>query len=126
MVSYTAFLKKKVEYWSLPKRGLDFAELIGLESVEQIQKRIDDQILSLDQVNVTGKSKTWTYAKTIWAKVNSEDLLVDLFVSMSKHILADSTSLDKSTREKLIQDHHDRCLELLHTKSTRKPLYTMI
>ncbi|KAI8138427.1 hypothetical protein BJV82DRAFT_631498 [Fennellomyces sp. T-0311] len=76
----------------------DFAELIGLASVEQVLKRIDNQFLNTSKENVT------------------EDLLVDLFVSISKRILA--SNLEQTMREKLLQEHHDRCLELLRIKST--------
>ncbi|KAI9275765.1 hypothetical protein BDA99DRAFT_195528 [Phascolomyces articulosus] len=78
----------------------DFADLIGLENVTHLLKRIDDQWINTDKDNVT------------------EELLVDLFVSMTRHILVHSTSLNETDREQLLKEHHDRCIDLLRAKSS--------
>ncbi|KAI9494149.1 hypothetical protein BDB00DRAFT_928434 [Zychaea mexicana] len=76
-----------------------FADLIGIDNIQQIVKQIDDQWINLEKENVT------------------EELLVDLFVSMSKHILVSSTCFDNAaSREQLLKEHHGRCMELLRAR----------
>ena len=52
------YLYKDNNMKCLPLLLLDFANLIGLENIEQILKRMGDQWINLEKDNVTGTNKS--------------------------------------------------------------------
>ncbi|KAI9323060.1 hypothetical protein BX666DRAFT_2016546 [Dichotomocladium elegans] len=69
--------------------------LMGLNIIPDVLRRIDDQYLSLEANNVT------------------DDNMLRLFISMTRHILKFDSSFEDHIRRQSITDHYHRCVELL-------------
>ncbi|KAI9019565.1 hypothetical protein CLU79DRAFT_888618 [Phycomyces nitens] len=80
----------------------DLLSLLKLseEQKKNILKRIDDQYLNAEKENAI------------------DDSLVDLFLSVTRHLLESSIEFSTEIRTELIKEYHTRCIALMRMRST--------